>query len=75
MLLPDNIHPELSVYYNGSIVLEELKIKTKQPVFDLFQRVKGINDMTFPTFMLSLDWLYLIELAEVNENGWVELCS
>lgn len=75
MLLPDNIHPELSIYYNGSIVLEELKIKTKQPVFDLYQRVKGINDMTFPIFMLSLDWLYLIELANVNENGWVELCS
>ena len=75
MLLPDNIHPELSIYYNGSIVLKELKIKTKQPVFDLYQRVKDINDMSFPTFMLSLDWLYLINLAKVNGNGWVELCS
>ena len=25
MLLPDNIHPELSIYYNGYIVLKELK--------------------------------------------------
>ena len=25
MLLPDNIHPELSIYYNGSFDLEELK--------------------------------------------------
>lgn len=75
MLLPDNIHPELSIYYNGSIVLEELKIKEKQPVFDLYQRVKNKNDMSFPTFMLSLDWLYLIDLAIIDENGWVELCS
>ena len=75
MLLPDNIHPELSIYYNGSIVLKELKIKTKQQVFDLYQSVKTINDMSFPSFMLSLDWLYLIDLAKVNENGWVELCS
>lgn len=74
MLLPDNIHPELSIYYNGSIVLEELKIKEKQPVFDLYQRVKNKNDMSFPTFMLSLDWLYLIDLAIIDENGWVELC-
>ncbi len=22
MLLPDNIHPELTIYYNGSIVLD-----------------------------------------------------
>jgi hypothetical protein len=75
MLLPDNIHPELSIYYNGSIVLEELKTKEKQPVFDLYQRVKNKNDMSFPTFMLSLDWLYLIDLAIIDENGWVELCS
>lgn len=75
MLLPDNIHPELSIYYNGSIVLEELKTKTKQPVFDLYQSVKKRNGMSFPTFMLSLDWLYLIDLARINENGWVELCS
>ncbi len=75
MLLPDNIHPELSIYYNGSIVLEELKIKEKQPVFDLYQRVKNKNDMSFPAFMLSLDWLYLIDLAIIDENGCVELCS
>jgi hypothetical protein len=35
MLLPDNIHPELSIYFNGSIVLEELKTREKQPVFDI----------------------------------------
>ncbi|KGK81931.1 hypothetical protein DP73_21085 [Desulfosporosinus sp. HMP52] len=75
MLLPDNIHPELSIYYNGYIVLKELKLKTKQPVFDLYQKVKSINDMSFPTYMLSLDWLYLIDVARLNEKGWVELCS
>ena len=75
MLLPDNIHPELCIYYNGSIVLQELKLQTKQPVFDLYQKVKSINDMSFPTFMLSLDWLYLIDVAILNEKGWVELCS
>lgn len=75
MLLPDNIHPELSIYYNGSIVLRELKAKRAQHVFDLYQSVKARNDMSFPTFILSLDWLYLVDIAKVNENGWVELCS
>lgn len=74
MLLPDNIHPELSIYYNGSIVLQELKLKTRQPVFDLYQKARDVNDMSFPTFILSLDWLYLIDVATVNEEGWVELC-
>jgi hypothetical protein len=75
MLLPDNIHPELSLYYNGSIVLEELKRKEKQPVFDLYQRVKNRNEMSFPIFILSLDWLYLINMAKIDEKGWVKLCS
>ena len=74
MLLPDNMHPEHSIYYNGSIVMQELKLKDKQPVFDLYQKVKAINDMSFPTFMLSLDWLYIIDIAKIDEKGWVELC-
>jgi hypothetical protein len=75
MLLPDNIHPELSIYYNGSIVLSELKAKSSQQIFELYQHVKGKNNMSFPTFLLSLDWLYLIDVAKINEKGWVELCS
>lgn len=75
MLLPDNIHPELSIYYNGSIVLRVLKVKRKQHIIDLYQKVKEINDMSFSTFILSLDWLYLIDLAKIDEKGCIELCS
>ncbi|EFU42329.1 hypothetical protein PVOR_08615 [Paenibacillus vortex V453] len=75
MLLPDNIHPTLSIYYNGSVVIKVLKLKAKQQVFELYQEVKDRNDMSFSTFMLTLDWLYLIDVATVNEDGWVELCS
>ena len=44
MLLPDNIHPELCIYYNASILLKELKIDSSQPVFNLYQKVRGINN-------------------------------
>ncbi|HWO95338.1 MAG TPA: ABC-three component system middle component 6 [Bacillus sp. (in: firmicutes)] len=74
MLLPDNIHPHLSIYYSGSLVLKELKQKARQQVFELYQQVKNNNDMSFFTFMLSLDWLYLIDAAKMNDDGWVELC-
>lgn len=74
MLLPDNIHPEISIYYNGSIILKELKLKTKQQIFELYQKVKNINNMSFSIFMLSLDWLYLIDIAKINEEGGIELC-
>ena len=75
MLLPDNIHPEYSIYYNGAVVLRELKKDENQPLFNLYRNVKSVNNMSFTTFMLSLDWLYLIDLAIINENGMVGLCS
>jgi hypothetical protein len=75
MLLPDNIHPQLSIYYNGALVLKELNRHAKQQVFDLYQRIKSQYNMSFPTFMLCLDWLYLIDSAKIDDDGWVELCS
>ena len=74
MLLPDNIHPELSIYYNGALVLNELQKKDKQSIINLYQKIKSTNNMSFPTFILCLDWLYLIEVAQINEGGDVELC-
>jgi hypothetical protein len=75
MLLPDNIHPELSIYYNGSLIFEELKNKDKQSIINLYHRIKDIKEMSFPIFILCLDWLYLIDVARINEEGRVELCS
>lgn len=75
MLLPDNIHPELSIYYNGALVINALKKKDNQPIINLYQKIKDDNNMSFPTFILCLDWLYLIEVAQINEKGDVKLCS
>lgn len=74
MLLPDNIRPELSIYYNGAVVLNELHKKDKQTIMNLYQKIKSTNNMSFPTFILCLDWLYLIEVAQIDEEGYVELC-
>jgi hypothetical protein len=75
MLLPDNIRPELTIYYNGAIILKELEIKNKYDIIDLYQKVKETNDMSFVTFMLSIDWLYLLQVAIINQNGEIEICS
>ena len=74
MLLPNNVHPELSIYYNGAFVLKELKRLNNQPIMDLYQNIKTENEMSFPTFVLCLDWLYLIDAAKINEGGNIELC-
>lgn len=75
MLLPDNIKPELTIYYNGAIILKELEIKNKYDIIDLYKKVKETNDMSFVTFMLSIDWLYLLQVAVINQNGEIEICS
>lgn len=74
MLLPDNMHPELSIYYNGSLVLGELKKLDNRSITDLYKKVKINNDMSFSTFMLCLDWLYLIEAVKINKRGYIQLC-
>jgi len=75
MLLPKDIDPELSIFYNGSIILQQLQIENSPDIIDLYNNVKKINDMSFSTYILSLDWLFLSEIAVVNESGEVKLCS
>jgi hypothetical protein len=75
MLIPDNIHPESSIYYNGAIVLQTLQKQAKQNLLDLYQNVRKHRKMSFSVFVLCLDWLYLINVAILNQNGEVELCS
>ena len=55
MLLPDNIHPELSIYYNGALVLDELQKNNSQSILQLFSKMKIKTDMSFPVFILCLD--------------------
>ena len=75
MLLPDNIHPENSIYYNGAFVIDSLKQDQKFNLLDLSQEVKAKRSMSFSVFILCLDWLYLIDVARINNLGEIELCS
>jgi hypothetical protein len=75
MLLPDNIHPENSIYYNGAFVIDSLKQNQRLNLLDLYQEVKSKKTMSFSVFILCLDWLYLIDVARINTLGEIELCS
>ena len=74
MFLPDNIKPELSIYYIGSQILSVLKDNRSLPLINLFQKLRERSSISFQSFVLGLDWLYLINAAEVNEQGDVVLC-
>lgn len=53
--------------------LNELKKKNDQTLMSLYQSLKNTG-MSFGTFILCLDWLYLIDAAEVDEEGCINLC-
>lgn len=74
MLLPDNIHPENSVFYNAAFVLKTLQQSEAIELLDLYLRTKQSKEMSMPVFVLCLDWLFLINLVSLNEKGRVELC-
>jgi hypothetical protein len=74
MLLPDNIHPENSIYYNGAFVIECLKTRKNHQILDLYQDVIAKKAMSFSTFVLCIDWLYLLDVAKINTKGEIEVC-
>lgn len=75
MLLPDNIQPELCLYYNGAIVIQELQNGSTKIMVDLYLSIKEKYDISFSIFILTLDWLYLACIVETNMKGEIELCS
>lgn len=75
MLLPDNIHPKNSIYYNGALVLDVMQQYKRLSIVDLFLKLQEKKAITFPVLVLCLDWLYLIDTVEVDNKGEVRLCS
>mgnify|MGYP003291661820 CR=1 FL=1 len=74
MLLPDNIKPENSIYYNGALVLKIVQREKHISVADLYIDLRKQIDLSFSTLLLSLDWLFLIDCVVV-QDGEVSLCS
>ena len=74
MLIPDNIHPERTIYFNGAFVLKAIQKKRIADMLDLYIETKASREMSMPVFVLCLDWLFLLNLVRLNDHGKVELC-
>ena len=75
MLIPDNIHPEQTIYFNGSIVLKILQKHHAIDFIELFIEAKAEREMSMPVFILCLDWLFLLNLIILDDERKVKLCS
>ena len=74
MLLPNNIAPEDSIYYNGAIVLDIVQREHRISLANLFCEVNKSKSLSFSMFLLCLEWLYLINCVSI-QNEEVVLCS
>ena len=74
MLLPENIHPTNSLYFNGAYVLEALRKSGAINHMNLHIESSKLRDMQIPVFTLTLDWLFLAGLVSCNDDGNIELC-
>ena len=75
MLIPDNIHPDMTIYFNGAFVLKEIQKHRVMGMLDLYIQTIAEREMSMPVFVLCLDWLFLLNLVTLNDHGKVELCS
>ena len=75
MLIPDNIHPERTIYYNGAFVLKAIQKQPSIDIVDLYLAAKAEHEITMPVLLLCLDWLFLLNLVTVDKTGKVHLCS
>jgi len=69
MIMPKEMTPKDSLYYKGYMVLNEVKkqgsIKFSDLVFNLRE------DISVNALILTLDWLYLLNAAILDEEGVV----
>lgn len=75
MLVPDNIHPEQTIYFNGAFVLKMIQEHRVLDMLDLYIHTNAEREMSMPVFVLCLDWLFLLNLVILDENGKVVLCT
>ena len=77
-MIINEAHTNLSIYRLGASLIS---ILTNSPLekFDVLYLYESFkkrtsNDISFGYFMLTLDWLYLLNLVELTENGDIKKC-
>ena len=68
MLLPDDIRPEDSIYYNGAIVLKILQMEKKLSIMDLYCRLREKNKITFAVTPDGREHVISLSLNKLEEE-------
>lgn len=73
-MILNNSNPEYSIYYIGGVLLNILYENSNNlSLIDLYEKYKSKikKYANFTYFILSIDWLYLIDAIKI-ENGYIK---
>ncbi|EIW14362.1 hypothetical protein KCA1_0920 [Lactiplantibacillus pentosus KCA1] len=75
MILPTDTRPELSLYFLGGVIIQQLEASPnhKSTWVDLYEQVRRQHSLSHKLFQLTLNWLYLISVVRVDQEGGVVL--
>lgn len=76
MILPTDSNAENSLYFLGAKVIKQLKtVRNSTPIsfIDLYDQVRRETPLSLKLFQLTLDWLYLLKLVDLDSNGGIAL--
>lgn len=76
MIVSRDIHPERDFYYMGAKVIKVLE-ESKSKVIDFFEVYSSLKEqekISVNLYVLTLDWLFLLNVIEKNENGDLVRC-
>ena len=78
MIINDVSEPQKSLYVIGADILAVLRDSSDKPIdpirlFDLFH--SSANKVSITYFYFGLDWLYLLDVIELDSFGNIKLCN
>jgi len=74
VIVSNNIPPEKNLYYLGSKILKSIN-KNGVNILALYNAVNKNGNMNFVLFTYTLDWLYIVDMININEKGIIYRCS
>lgn len=75
MLILTEKHPEKSLYFLGSKLLSLLLKRDKSYfVLELYEVSFSNSEIGFNRYLLALDWLFMLGVIELNQEGKITKC-
>jgi hypothetical protein len=68
-------YPQDSLYVLGAELLKILKDKnSKYTLFELYNIFIETRSIELKQFILTLDWLFLINAVNITDDGFISIC-